>query len=154
MASSYGHSREGAPIIPPLQGGARTERLPLAAFPVNTSLAYGTTSKNLQPDRLLCSCCSWSYIGKSSSSSDDRSRNDRSRKYFRQFVLDTASDEELEMMLQVEMEQLQGLELLIQDLQNSPEEHAAGLLMKLRTGMPTSQLIRRYVDERSQTPQS
>ena len=154
MASSYDNSREGSTIIPHLQGGAPTERLPSAEFTVNTSLAYGTTSKNLQPDPLLCSCCSRGYIGKSSSSSDDRSRNDRSRKYFRQFVLDTASDEELEMMLQVEMEQLQGLELLIQDLQNSPEEHAAGLLMKLRTGMPTSQLIRRYVDERSQTPQS
>lgn len=154
MASSYGHSREGATIVPPLQGGAPTERLPSAAFPVNTSLAYGTTSWNLQPDRLLCSCCSRSYIGKSSSSSDDRSRNDGSRKYFRRFVLDTASDEELEMMLQVETEQLQSLELLIQDLQNSPEEHAAELLVKLRTGMPTSQLIRRCVDERSQTPQS
>jgi hypothetical protein len=148
MAPSFGHSREGATIIPPLQG-APIGRLPSAAFSVNTSLGYGTTSKNLQPDRLLCGCCSRSYTGKSSSSPDSRSRKDGSRKYFRQFVLDTASDEELEMMLQEETEQLQDLELLIQDMQNSPEEHAAGLLVKLRTGMPISQLIRRYFKGRS-----
>jgi hypothetical protein len=53
------------------------------------------------------------------------------------------------MMLQEETEQLQDLELLIQDMQNSPEEHAAGLLVKLRTGMPISQLIRRYFKGRS-----
>ena len=53
------------------------------------------------------------------------------------------------MMLQEETELLQDLELLIQDMQNSPEEHAAGLLAKLRTGMSINQLIRRYVDEQS-----
>jgi len=57
------------------------------------------------------------------------------------------------MMLQEETEQLQDLELLIQDMQNSPEEHAAGLLVKLRTGMPTGQLIRRCFDERSKISQ-
>ena len=57
------------------------------------------------------------------------------------------------MMLQEETEQLQDLELLIQDMQNSPEEHAAGLLVKMRTGMPTSQLIRRCFDERSKISQ-
>ena len=45
------------------------------------------------------------------------------------------------MMLQEETEQLRGLELLIQDVQNSPEEYAARLLFKPRTGMPISQLI-------------
>lgn len=45
------------------------------------------------------------------------------------------------MMLQEEMEQLQDLELLIQDMQNSPEKHAAALLMKLRIGIPISQLM-------------
>lgn len=153
MAPSYGHSREAATIIPPLQEGAPTERLPSAVFPVNTSLGYGTTSKNSQTDRLLCSCCSRSYRGESSSSPDDRSRNDGSRKYFRQFFLDTASEEELETMLQEETEQLQDLGLFIQDMQNSPEEHAAGLLVKLRTGMPPSQLIRRCFDERSKISQ-
>ena len=56
-------------------------------------------------------------------------------------------------MLQEETEQLQDLGLFIQDMQNSPEEHAAGLLVKLRTGMPTSQLIRRCFDERSKISQ-
>lgn len=56
------------------------------------------------------------------------------------------------MMLRNETEQLQGLELLIQYMQNSPGEHAAGLLAKLRTGMSMGQLIQRYVDEQSLIP--
>jgi hypothetical protein len=46
---------------------------------------------------------------KSSSLPGDRSKNDCSRRYFRQCVLDISSHEDLEMMLQEETEQLQDL---------------------------------------------
>jgi hypothetical protein len=48
------------------------------------------------------------------------------------------------MMLQEIKEQLQDLELLIQDMQNSSDEHAAALLTQLRTGVPISQLMERH----------
>lgn len=153
MAPPRDYDHEGASTTTPLTEGGPTGNSPLAAFPASASSSYGITNKKLNPDDLLCSCCSRRYVSKLSLSPDERSRNDGSRRYFRQFVLDTASDDELEMMLQEAMEQLQDLELLIRDLQNSSEEHAAAQLLKLRTGISISQLMelhkRDYYDRRA-----
>lgn len=45
------------------------------------------------------------------------------------------------MMLQEMTEQLQDSELLIQDMQNSSEEHASARLVQLRKGIPISRLM-------------
>lgn len=44
-------------------------------------------------------------------------------------------------MLQEETERLVDLELLVQDMQDSTDEHAATILAKLRSGTPLDQLI-------------
>jgi hypothetical protein len=57
---------------------------------------------------------------KSSSSPGDRSKNDCSRRYFRQCVLDISSHEDLEMMLQEKTEQLQDLGNPLTTASNTP----------------------------------
>lgn len=129
-----------ATIMEPLQKRAIPEKLPLDISPASTGSRPDAAWRRPQPGHLLCACCSRSYLNRSSLSLDHQPRNKGSRKYFQQFIIDTASDEELEIMLQEEMERLVDLELLVQGMQDSTDEDAATLLAKLRSGTSLDQL--------------
>ena len=127
-----------------LEKSATTERLPLAASPTSASSAPDIAWMRLQVGHLICACCSRRYLSQSSLSLDHQHSNMGSRRYCRQFMLDTAFDGELEMMLHEETERLVDLELLVQDMQHGTDEDAATLLARLRAGVPLEQLVGKH----------
>lgn len=138
-STDEGH--ENTAVIVQLDKDAPIDGSHFTALLAGSNPGNRTAWQILQPRHLSCACCSRRYTSQSRSSPDYHRRNDGSRRYFRQFALDTASEEELEMMLQEETQRIEDLEVLVRDMQNSTDDQAATLLAKLRTGTPVTELI-------------
>jgi len=132
---------EGTTVVLPLEGSATIQASSIVGNPTNSDTGYTTAWKRSHRGNVLCACCPRWYLSQSGLPLDFQSGKKDSRRYFRQFALDTASDEELEMILQEEMERLEDLELLVLNMQNSTDEHAPTILAKLRTGASMTELM-------------
>lgn len=70
-----------------------------------------------------------------------QSENKSNRETLEQRQLNTAPDEELERLLEVQTKRMEDMESLIQEMRSNTNEHATLLLAKLRAGASICELL-------------
>lgn len=67
------------------------------------------------------------------------------RETLKQRPLDTASDDELERLLQEQTRRVKDMEILIWEMRSNTNEHATVLLAKLRMGVSVCELVENHM---------
>ena len=74
-------------------------------------------------------------------SAERQAESKSNQETLKQRLSDTASDDELERLLQEQTRRVKDMEILIREMRSNTNEHATVLLAKLRTGVSVCELV-------------